>query len=324
MFMTLPNPVFPEIAQLEDLHKSSVIIYCAGDYPFKPLDDTDIPMLYECLRKFDNSKPLDLVLYSSGGHVHSAQRVAQLLRSYATNLTIMVPYKARSAGTLLCLAANRLILSPMSELGPLDAYISSVSENNPNMPNVISSEDIRAFRKIAEVWFGLDAIEYRSQIFSLVSQRMFPPSLGSFFRSELQIRQIAKELLTYQLPDVDQEIRHNIVEHLITAYPSHDYNITRDDLLGLGLNVEFATSDEESWMWNLLRRCHKYMQDLSLHNEAQTIHKTANGLILSGNFAAQHTISWSSRSENAKSAMPTTSAFQWEILTCPDGHSRES
>lgn len=98
---------------------------------------------------------LDLVLSTIGGNITTAHQMALLLREYVQHLTILIPYRARSSGTLLCLSANELVLGPMSELGPIDPHVGSAGPPPTDAPGMISAQDVRAFREMAEQWFGV-------------------------------------------------------------------------------------------------------------------------------------------------------------------------
>lgn len=150
--------VLSKLADLEALRGNPVVVY------HSPLTDDTVCVLYECLRKLGRADRLDLVLSTVGGSVTTARQVLLLIREYARNLTIMVPYRARSAGTLLCLGADELVLGPMAELGPIDSHIGSTGSPPADAPDMISAEDIRAFPKMAKDWFGVDREEDRLQV----------------------------------------------------------------------------------------------------------------------------------------------------------------
>lgn len=68
---------------------------------------------------------LDLWLESPGGDAHAAYKLALLLRAHASRLRVVIPDYAKSAATLLTLAADEIYVAPVAELGPLDAVPSA-------------------------------------------------------------------------------------------------------------------------------------------------------------------------------------------------------
>jgi hypothetical protein len=67
---------------------------------------------------------LVLILNCPGGDGLAAERLINVCRSYSTNgYTVLVPKLAKSAATMICLGAKRIIMSQTSELGPIDPQI---------------------------------------------------------------------------------------------------------------------------------------------------------------------------------------------------------
>jgi hypothetical protein len=281
---------FSLLTKWESMRGRKTILFWLGEAPLKYLEDGDILVLYECLRSLGPTDRLDLILCTPGGFIHPARQIALLFRQYTSDFRIFLPYRARSAGTLLCLAATELVLGPLAELSPLDPNLRS-NDNDPSGASaLVSSEDVRAFRKMAEDWFGLDEQEHRLRIFELLCQRFFPTALSSFFRADRQTRRIGEELLAFQLPDVEPSIRQQIIDHLISGYDSHDCIITREEAHTLGLRTRSATSEEETMLWNFLQVCRDFLAKPLPGPNPSAPGRIVNGILLSANFAAYHVV----------------------------------
>lgn len=272
----------PQLRELQALRGRPTLIYDAS------ITDDAVRILYECLHQMGPGKQLDLVLTTVGGVVTVARRLALLLREFTPHLTILVPYHARSAGTLLCLSANELVLSPMSALSPIDSHIGSAGHPPPGTPGMISAEDIRQFRHMAEDWFGVSREKDRLQVLALMAQNVFPPTLSTFYRSEKLIRQAAHELLLYQLPSADESVRHCIVDQLVSGYDAHDHVITRAEARTLGLQVHYASQSEEVVLWDLYKACRRQF----LEHPGQPDEDGVIGLIMSAQFCARLEQRW--------------------------------
>ena len=303
---------FPQLAELESLRGNPVILYSSM------INDDCVSVLYECLRRKKQMKSLDLILSTMGGLVTTTRQLALLLREYTQHLNILVPYHAKSAGTLLCLSANELVLGPLAALGPIDSHISSLRPIPSDAPSLISAEDIRAFREMATNWFGVDREEDRLQVLALLAQRIFPTSLSSFYRFDQLIRQIANELLAYQLPEAEVETRKRIVNQLIEGFAAHDYIISRNDAYELGLRVRFTTPQEEILLWDILQACR-----IQTSEQSNRIGLEGAGLIASTDFYA-HQILFPKEAppERHSEALPKVPAraenvrtVRWEITT---------
>jgi hypothetical protein len=75
-----------------------------------------------------NVKPdndLDLLLHTGGGDVDAAEKLISIVRTRVGTgcLRVIVPDFAKSAGTLMAVGADRIVMSDTSELGPIDPQI---------------------------------------------------------------------------------------------------------------------------------------------------------------------------------------------------------
>lgn len=278
----MESPISSQIAELQSLRGNPVIVYASM------INNESVRVLYECLRRRGQQEHLDLVLSTSGGQVMATRQLALLLREYIHHLTILVPYHARSAGTLLCLCANELVLGPLAELGPIDSHISVVSPAPPDAPGMISATDIYTFRQMAEDWFGVTREEDRLQVLALLAQRIFPTTLSAFYRFDQQIRRIAHELLRYQMSDAEADVRKRIVDQLAGGQYGHDYIISRVEARDLGLHIHFASPDEEVLLWELLLACYGQIAE----HPGQTEQEDIVGLIASEGFFARQVQGW--------------------------------
>jgi ClpP class serine protease len=86
------------------------------------IDDKDCDMLQSVLRHCDLSKGLILMINSPGGEPMAAERIAKVCRSYSGtgDYWALVPGRAKSAATMICLGASKIIMAPTAELGPVD------------------------------------------------------------------------------------------------------------------------------------------------------------------------------------------------------------
>lgn len=66
---------------------------------------------------------LDLILETPGGSGEAAEDLVKLIRSRYSQLGVIVPGVAKSAGTIIAMAADEILMEPASSLGPIDAQI---------------------------------------------------------------------------------------------------------------------------------------------------------------------------------------------------------
>lgn len=250
----------PHLLRLEALRGSPVVAYIGT------INDGALSILYDYLKGKGKVSKLSLILSTAGGQVVSARKIALTLRDFVEHLTIMVPHRAWSAGTLLALSANELVLGPLAEFSPLDPHLNATGETLQGVPQMISSEDIRMFTEMANKWFGVHREEDNLQLLALVAQRIFPTTLASFYRSDLLTYGIALELLQYQLPNATNDQRHHIAESLGKKYNSHEYPLLRNDVSALGLSVAARLPDQEDLMWDVYSKLRVSMGNAASDN----------------------------------------------------------
>ena len=66
---------------------------------------------------------LDVLVHSPGGSPTATESIVRLLRSRFTSIRVLVPHTAKSAATMLALAADEILLGDAGELGPIDPQL---------------------------------------------------------------------------------------------------------------------------------------------------------------------------------------------------------
>ena len=91
----------------------------------------DVLHLEALLQRVEPGASVSLLLNSPGGDVDAAEKLLYMLREVVSppaspqvgDLEIVVPNAAKSAGTLMVLGADRVVMSDTSELGPIDPQV---------------------------------------------------------------------------------------------------------------------------------------------------------------------------------------------------------
>ncbi len=68
----------------------------------------------------DYSKGLTLIMHTPGGVTNATETIVSYLRSKFSYIEVIVPTFAMSAGTMISLAADKIIMGRQSQLGPID------------------------------------------------------------------------------------------------------------------------------------------------------------------------------------------------------------
>jgi len=221
-----------------------------------------IDIFVEHLDDIGPTKKISLLLHTNGGDTAAAWRLINLLHTFCDELEVIVSAKALSAGTLISLGANKIVMTKQAALGPIDPSINHpLNPMIPNAPHVkapVSVEAIRGYLDAAEE-MGIKDSASLTQILIDLSNKVHPLVLGQIFRSREQIRFLAKKLLKRQI--TDEQKTKEIIDFLCAESGSHDYTINRREARELGLQIE-NPSDK---LYAQLRKLHlSYIDELKL------------------------------------------------------------
>jgi len=228
--------------KIEEEHNSKVIAYVTGDRPNMACQiGTDTPDIFlEHLDEIGRVKRISLILYTCGGNTIAAWNIINLFREFCDELEIIVPNKCRSAGTLMTLGANEIIMTKQATLGPIDPSITSamspiIPNTNPPQKLSISVESVKGYFSLLKNEFGVKDDIGLSAAYTKLTEYIHPLVLGDVYRIQKQIKMLAKNLLkmSYRSPKKIQ----SIVDFLCSDSGSHDYTINRTEARSLGLNI---------------------------------------------------------------------------------------
>lgn len=257
------------IKNISEKRDSNIICYIGGDrqnVSIRVAPDI-ISIFYKQLEKFGKSKKIDLYLYTKGGDVLTALRLVQLIYEYTDNFSVLVPYKAYSAGTLITLGASEIVMTKMSELSPVDPNVTSAfnptESNNKQVKLPINVEDVYSFISIAKDVVGIKNDDAMVKVFTNLTDHVHPLAVGSIYRTHALIRTIARELLLMHM-DYNEEYKINeIIDTLIEKLHSHSFMITRREVKDIiKLPVTYCSDELEKEIWQLYE---KYENDLLLN-----------------------------------------------------------
>lgn len=264
------------IKLLEEQRKSKIICYVTGDKPgFETRIASDaVRFFYDHLKKLTTNgkqiSKLDLFLYTRGGDTMVPWRLVSLFKEYSKNFSVLVPYKAHSAGTLIALGANEIAMSKMGELSPVDPSVTTPF-NPPTPGNMqerkldVSVEDVISYFFLAKEKVGLTEQQQLGEVFKSLSEKVHPLALGSINRAHSQIRKLARQLLSVHMKGTIQTSKiDNIVDKLTEKLFSHNYLISREEAKkAIGLKVNYADDKLEENLWKLYL---EYENDMDLNN----------------------------------------------------------
>lgn len=231
--------------QLEQQRSSKLLVYITGDRRGleAQIAEDVLDLFLEHLDAIGSVRKISLYLYTRGGHTLAAWSIANLIRQFCDEFEVIIPSKAHSAGTLICLGANTIVMTKQATLGPIDPSVNmplnpAVPGGPPGARISVSVEAINGFIELAKE-IGIDASSDRASVLTTLASHVHPLVLGEVYRTRGQIKMLAKSLLATHMLGAEDEKIQRIVSFLCSESGSHDYTIyrraARDEL---GLNIE--------------------------------------------------------------------------------------
>jgi hypothetical protein len=237
------------LKKLQDTRGSIVITYASSD----SMELIDAVIMYTVLNKLSKEKGgkfpvIDLFLSSGGGDIDAAYRLINIIRQYCDTLNIIVPFYAKSAATLLCLGADKLVMGPPSELGPIDPQVISKALQFYGPVQAIRDCIDYIYEKLKEA----DNLDVMRSLMYPIIDKIDPWILGNFERQVKVSKQYAYQLLkNYMLKDKSDDCIIEVSKKLTEEYYSHGYVIGKNEGRGIGLVIEEINDFQWDIIWDL-------------------------------------------------------------------------
>ena len=108
--------------QIERERDTKVLSFITGDRKEMEtaIAQDCIEPFVDLLEKIGPTKRISLLLHTNGGNTLAAWRLVNLIRIFCDELEVLIPLKALSAGTLISIGADRVIMTKQAALGPID------------------------------------------------------------------------------------------------------------------------------------------------------------------------------------------------------------
>ena len=217
-------------------------------------------LIRECIRRRRRPNLL-LLLITEGGDADAGYRITRCLQDKYENFTVYICGYCKSAGTLIALGANEIVMSDHGELGPLDIQMPKKDEIWDVQSGLTVMSSLEALKEKTYLAFedfflriiassgGTITVKTAADIASRLSDGLFSP--------------ISKQIDPYHLGEATRSVRiasnygrrllfktdnytNDSLEILVSGYPSHGFVIDRQEATMLFSNVRDPTEMEES------------------------------------------------------------------------------
>lgn len=252
--------------KIEAARGSKVLSFITGDRPGleTQISKDAIAFFVDHLDAMWPCRKISLILYTNGGDTAAAWQLVNLLRTFSDEFEVIVPTKALSAGTLISLGADTIVMTKQASLGPIDPSLTSplgpmMPPQYGGAPVAVSVEAVQGFIDVVKDQLKVTDASALASVWNNLSDKIHPLVLGQIFRTRSQIRNLARKLLALQ--GVDAQKMDEIIAFLCSDSGSHDHTINRREAAAMGLKIEKATEEE----YGVLRQLtHSFAQELNL------------------------------------------------------------
>jgi hypothetical protein len=231
-----PNPFILCVNQLAEKLDADVWLF---NGPIEQPADRELVDLVSRTKKRKNAF---LIMVTSGGDPNAGYRIARCFQENYEKYFLCVSGLCKSAGTLIAIGANELIISDHGELGPLDIQLYKKDElgekqSGWTLDTAIDYLSGKAFETFESIFlqlkiksFGLITVPTPSKIaadvttglFAKIFEQFDPVTLGETQRALKVASEYGKILL-----EKGGNIGEDELSELISKFPSHGFIIDR-------------------------------------------------------------------------------------------------
>ena len=239
------------IEKIQKHYNSKVVTFFAT---FRSLDaeisDDDAETLESILSHECDGSALTLIINSPGGQGMAAERIANVCRKYSCNqFDVIVPHMAKSAATMVCFGARKILMSSTAELGPVDPQVTYIDDHQK--PHWISAaEYVRAYENLISNATSTEAARiepYIQQLARYDSRRIEQLKSAQQLSEDISVSLLKTGMMSGK---TDDEIKKSIDVFLTQQRTSsHGRMINLSGAQACGLSMEEIPLQSEVWKW---------------------------------------------------------------------------
>ena len=238
------------MTQIQGRSGNRLLCYVAGIGA--PITRDDTIGIVELLHNVPRDSNVDFILHTGGGDIDAAEKIVSILRTAVGkgHLRIIVPDYAKSAGTLICLAADKILMSDSSELGPIDPqFLKRDGDGNETWHSVLNY--LSAYQNLCTIL--RDKPDDRPA--QMMLAKLDPTTVVLFEAISKRARTLAEEHLNRWMFQKKKGTYTKIAADLMDTnrWLSHGQVIGWEDAKQLELEVQYLEPESDEWReyWSL-------------------------------------------------------------------------
>ena len=252
----LESEMLKLISEYNRLRDTYLFVYAAAvgkPIPAVPLEQGDFYVIRDLLSSKKDLQKVDMYIETPGGSGETAEEIVRFLRDKFDAVSFVVSGEAKSAGTIVVLSGDEILMTETGSLGPIDAQIKIGR-------SVVSAYDyiewVEKKRKEAEKRGALNPFD------AIMVAQITPGELGSVFHA-LKFAEdlVVKWLINYKFKKwtvtetrkipVTREMKRKRAEQIAkklvdhSKWRTHGRSIKIEDLEKIGLKVIKVDDDPD-------------------------------------------------------------------------------
>lgn len=214
--------------------------------PNSSVSDQDMNAFMNAVHGLDKSKGLDLILHTPGGDLAATESLINYLRKiFKNDIRAIIPQISMSAGTIIALSCNEIIMGNQSSLGPVDPQLGGVACQSVLEEFGTAVQEVTKNPASAAIW---------QVIFNKYTPTFITACKKAIEWSEKLMSDYIKDI--YKDPSVQDKIKNTFLNNK-TSY-SHSRHISKDTCKKTGLKI-IDLEDDQNLQDAVLSLHHTYM-----------------------------------------------------------------
>ena len=248
-------------AVLSDRGRPLLVMYWAP-LPDGGINDLSLATTFKALTEvaqLSYDEPLnemDVLIHTLGGEPTAAYRIAQLVRDFTKSAAFLVPVHAWSGGTLICLAADEILLGHHAVLSPIDITLSHNDgradlfpdeTESPRSVELVAIDNFIEVAKTARIEIEQEfrrrgwkssSTSVESDMLCEMTRQLGVLNVAKYHREKNITQEYARELLQRRMGIPGTDRIDNILRRLVVEAPAHEFPMDVHILKDIGLPVQ--------------------------------------------------------------------------------------
>ena len=207
-------------------------------------------------KKLNAESDVCILIHTLGGNADAAYHLSIRIQNLVQkNLFMIVPRLAKSAGTLLACAGDKIYATPITELGPVDPQIQL-----PSTGGYVSAKTIRdSLKQVIETIE--ESKTSNEQILRAVFSSIPIAEMGHYKSLLNHVESLLEEILSRRMKKGKNVSE--IAERLTEGYIYHGKAIHVEEMKNMGLEVEILTGDKLKAVYDAYQRLKRLLDQLT-------------------------------------------------------------